>query len=526
MSPRIFRRVPYETAVRFEFDRFRGFVEEHSADLSLGGMFVKTRTVPPVGTVVPIEFRLDDGYELIRGTGKVIWVREEDEGPGRPAGMGLRFLELTAGSRELIFKVVERRAKQGEPTLDLEDAAAARSAAGAELPLEEPGELARPQWSAPPPLEGTHPGAPGPVTSAAEGVAVDGLDERPTAEASGSEATPAPEAETAPAPAAPWEIATPWSATPTGPRWVATDASAAPSAGPDGDEADAEPDDDRDDELAGETIFVPPPPAQASSGAPSPAEPSTGGAARRRRRIGRGLAVAVVLVFLLGAGAYLSRDRWLGGGATAEAGEGGPGSQILLMPEELDPSVQGRGPGLSGAASGEGLGGGDAGSDGAAEPSELAGAATAADLAATPSPEPAARGAAEPVGGERAAASRPAAAPPARQVRDITWSDRGDRTDFLIWADVPLDPAAVSHFTIGGGKPRLVLRIPGVEEPFVRGRVEVGGRLVERIRTGLHAERGPSELHVVFDLTGGSVRLAGLDEAGGRLRVSFEEAGR
>lgn len=105
--------------MRLKFDRFRGFVEEYSANLSLGGMFIRTDSPSEVGTVLPIEFRLGEDYELIKGTGRVVWVREEGQSEERPAGMGVRFLELTPGSRELIFKMVERRVREGGTPFDL-----------------------------------------------------------------------------------------------------------------------------------------------------------------------------------------------------------------------------------------------------------------------------------------------------------------------------------------------------------------------------------------------------------------------
>ena len=120
VPPRIYRRVPFATAVRLQFDRFRGFVEEYSANLSLGGMFIRTDEPAPVGTEMPIEFRLGHDYELIKGRGRVVWARRQAVDDEHPAGMGLRFLELTPGSRELIFKLVERRVREGGDLFDLD----------------------------------------------------------------------------------------------------------------------------------------------------------------------------------------------------------------------------------------------------------------------------------------------------------------------------------------------------------------------------------------------------------------------
>ncbi len=117
--PRDSRRVPLETRVQFKFDLFSGFISEYSANISPGGLFLRTRNPRPPGTVVELEFRLGDGFELIKGRGEVVWVRAEDEGPSRPAGIGLRFLELSEGSRDLIYRIVDQHILQGGTPFDV-----------------------------------------------------------------------------------------------------------------------------------------------------------------------------------------------------------------------------------------------------------------------------------------------------------------------------------------------------------------------------------------------------------------------
>ncbi|HEY0512993.1 MAG TPA: TIGR02266 family protein [Thermoanaerobaculia bacterium] len=117
--PRDSRRVPLETRVQFKFDRFDGFISEYSANVSPGGMFIRTRAPQPPGTVLDFAFRLGDGFELIRGRGEVVWNRLEDEGPTRPGGMGLRFLELGEGSKELIYRIVDQHVLQGGTPFDV-----------------------------------------------------------------------------------------------------------------------------------------------------------------------------------------------------------------------------------------------------------------------------------------------------------------------------------------------------------------------------------------------------------------------
>jgi uncharacterized protein (TIGR02266 family) len=103
-----------------EFERFAGFVEEYSANLSLGGMFVRSAEPAPIGARLRIEFRLGGDTPLIEGEGEVVWVRPREDGEGRQAGMGIRFLEIAPPSRQLIFNVVDRHIEAGGVPFDLE----------------------------------------------------------------------------------------------------------------------------------------------------------------------------------------------------------------------------------------------------------------------------------------------------------------------------------------------------------------------------------------------------------------------
>lgn len=108
------RRVPLQRKISLKFKEFRGFITEHSANISMGGMFIRTESPQPPGTIFDFEFTLGDGYTLIHGIGEVVWVRERDEGPDRPAGMGVRFLNLDPESRQLVDRIVlERLRKEG-----------------------------------------------------------------------------------------------------------------------------------------------------------------------------------------------------------------------------------------------------------------------------------------------------------------------------------------------------------------------------------------------------------------------------
>lgn len=113
------RRVPLERKVILKFHHFGGFFIEYSANISLTGMFIKTRSPKPEGSVFIFEVWLGDEYKLVHGLGEVVWLRETDDGPGRPAGMGVRFLKIDAESRGVIERVVAEHVQKGGEIFDL-----------------------------------------------------------------------------------------------------------------------------------------------------------------------------------------------------------------------------------------------------------------------------------------------------------------------------------------------------------------------------------------------------------------------
>lgn len=121
--PRASRRVAVDAEVRLEFERFTGFLEEMAANLSEGGMFVRTRNLRPVGSRLRFEIGLSDEWPLVRGTGEVVWTRWRDGGEQEPAGMGIRFELLDSQSRDLVARVVAERRRAGRSPFDLEGAA-------------------------------------------------------------------------------------------------------------------------------------------------------------------------------------------------------------------------------------------------------------------------------------------------------------------------------------------------------------------------------------------------------------------
>ena len=115
------RRIPLEREISFRVPRFENFVTEYSANISATGIFVRTQEPLDPGTDLTLEFKVADDWKLIRGRGRVIWVRTKDEGPDAPAGMGIRFLEMDPQSRRLIHWMVDKHAREGGDTFEFEE---------------------------------------------------------------------------------------------------------------------------------------------------------------------------------------------------------------------------------------------------------------------------------------------------------------------------------------------------------------------------------------------------------------------
>ncbi len=96
--------------VRYKSATVDEFIENHSHDVSKGGIFVKTPTPFPPGTLLKFEIRLAGDKSVISGVGRVVWKREPTQaGNERPAGMGVKFIKIDDASRKVIDTLVDSR---------------------------------------------------------------------------------------------------------------------------------------------------------------------------------------------------------------------------------------------------------------------------------------------------------------------------------------------------------------------------------------------------------------------------------
>jgi len=122
-------RVSLARPVRLRYRRFQEFLQEASANISIGGMFIATEEPHEPGSQFDFELSREDGFSLVKGRAEVVWIRAETAGLSQPAGMGVRFLHLEGASRKLIAKVVEKYRRKGREPFELGRSAKARIAA-------------------------------------------------------------------------------------------------------------------------------------------------------------------------------------------------------------------------------------------------------------------------------------------------------------------------------------------------------------------------------------------------------------
>ena len=101
------RREHERVAVCLEVD-YRSddtFLFAYITDMSAMGIFIQTMTPKPAGTLLNLRFRTKDGKRL-DVHGRVIWINQPRGADSINPGMGVQFVDLTAGERDQIMAMV------------------------------------------------------------------------------------------------------------------------------------------------------------------------------------------------------------------------------------------------------------------------------------------------------------------------------------------------------------------------------------------------------------------------------------
>jgi uncharacterized protein (TIGR02266 family) len=101
--------------IKFKSASLDEFVARYGADVSAGGIFIRTRQPLAVGSLLRFDFSLTDGGHLMAGMGTVVWIREPDPSrAGSIPGMGLRFDQLAPESQQNHQQILAAKARRGD----------------------------------------------------------------------------------------------------------------------------------------------------------------------------------------------------------------------------------------------------------------------------------------------------------------------------------------------------------------------------------------------------------------------------
>lgn len=101
------KRTAERYAINHEFKSVDEFIREYAMNVSLGGCFIRTTDVLPIGTEVALKFTvIVDDFETIEGVGEV--TRVVEPGGDEPSGVGVVFTSLTDASRDVLVDLFLR----------------------------------------------------------------------------------------------------------------------------------------------------------------------------------------------------------------------------------------------------------------------------------------------------------------------------------------------------------------------------------------------------------------------------------
>jgi hypothetical protein len=124
---------------------------------------------------------------------------------------------------------------------------------------------------------------------------------------------------------------------------------------------------------------------------------------------------------------------------------------------------------------------------------------------------------------EPSVVSAPLPASPARHLTGLSWEPlAGGGTRVVVSLDGALEAGRWRTSRIGGDTPRLVVRLLGIVDGAPRVPWEPATAEVARIRAGRHDGAEGGEVHLVLDLAGAAVMLAGATAEGSELRLDLE----
>jgi Tfp pilus assembly protein PilZ len=119
--------------VRYKSATVDEFIQHHAHDVSRGGIYIKTPSPFPPGTLLKFEIRIQDEQSVLAGVGRVVWKREADQAThrARPPAWASSSSRSTTSPRVSSRASSTLRAAASRPTTEGSRAAAEAEAAKA-----------------------------------------------------------------------------------------------------------------------------------------------------------------------------------------------------------------------------------------------------------------------------------------------------------------------------------------------------------------------------------------------------------
>jgi len=477
------RRLLREAPVRLTASGEDAELVARTRDIAVGGMFVATSDVRPVGTAAEFVLELGSGDppDTVQGEAAVVWVREAPGGADQPAGMGMQFTRVEPPGEERLAMLFSEQPDETAGSDPVAKAAPPATAGGVETETEE----VEPVDDTPDAVDDTPEEA---VAEMAEPSAVEDDVEPAEEHDEAGESGPVDVVEAAEEPPSE-EAASPEGSTSGDSEVGSTRAELfGDLAGDDEDWMDRE------------------------SERPSWVWPTVAGV----------ILVGILLIFLRGP---LIRLVGMGGNGNGE--QPVPVAQSFDVSAPVEESTRPADPPAAVRPSTEST---PAPAPVAAEvPARPSEPAARSPEAAASSPEPATRSpeatipSREPTRRPRPSVppqSTPApSAPPANAtaLRSITASLQDDRTLVEITGNAPFER---HHVMLLEAPPRLLVRLIGVQRDYDASAVSAAR--LRRVRTGVHGRGATRNLHVVLDLAAPNV-VATVERRGDRVVVNLSD---
>ena len=96
----------FAKTIALKFQDRQSFVNAYTANISSGGLFIKTDRPLPVGERFSLQLEIPDVAEALKYTCEVVWTRAKAE-VGKPVGMGVKFCEVAKKDSQILKQFVE-----------------------------------------------------------------------------------------------------------------------------------------------------------------------------------------------------------------------------------------------------------------------------------------------------------------------------------------------------------------------------------------------------------------------------------